>query len=245
MVVPLYEEKINVGKREVETGSVRLRKVVKTETVNQPIELRHEELIIERQSGGAVAQGSKLLDQPFKEGETVVTVKSEVPVVEKQTTTSGQVVLQTRSSSIQTNIQGEIRREDVAIDKQGSVQGGGATGAAESPGGRASASSGVITDPSMLSTSSDASQWNGKQVEFSGVKVRRVIGDSIIVLDGGNGQQIYCYNKSKSAECKAGDLVDVKGTIKTSADSSLGQAAQDLASAPFYIQAEKVEVSNK
>src|SRR5580765_202065 len=85
MVVPLYEEKINVGKREVETGSVRLRKVVKTETVNQPIELRHEEIIVERQSGGAVAEGNKLLDQPFKEGETVVTAKSEVAVVEKQT----------------------------------------------------------------------------------------------------------------------------------------------------------------
>src|SRR6478672_7438206 len=35
MVVPLYEEKINVGKREVDTGSVTIKKVVKTETVNQ------------------------------------------------------------------------------------------------------------------------------------------------------------------------------------------------------------------
>jgi uncharacterized protein (TIGR02271 family) len=245
MVVPLYEEKINVGKREVETGSVRLRKVVKTETINQPIELRHEEIIVERQSGGAVAEGNKLLDQPFKEGETIVTAKSEVPVVEKQTTTSGQVVLQTRSSSIQTNIQGEVRREDVAIDKQGSVQGGEATGAAESPGGKASATAGVITDPTMLSTSADASQWNGKQVEFSGVKVRRVIGDKIVVLDGGNGQQIYVFNKGQPASANAGDLVNVKGVIKTSADSSVGDAAQELASAPYYIQAEKCEVSNK
>src|ERR1051325_6031887 len=149
MVVPLYEEKINVGKREVESGSVRLRKVVKTETVNQPIELRHEELVIDRESG-ASAQGNKVLDQPFQGGETVIRLKSEVPVVEKQTAQTGQVVVQTRSSSIQTNIQGEIRREDIDIDRkgenviigqnvQGSAQPGAAVGAAETSTGQTTA----------------------------------------------------------------------------------------------------------
>src|SRR2546423_15287435 len=47
--IPLYEESLNVGKREVEAGSVRLRKIVRTETVSQPIELRHEELVIDRE----------------------------------------------------------------------------------------------------------------------------------------------------------------------------------------------------
>ena len=249
MVVPLYEEKINVGKREVDSGSVRLKKIVKTETVNQPIELRHEELIIERQSGSSATAGSKLLDQPFQEGETVVTVKSEVPVVEKQITTSGQVVLQTRATTTQTNIQGEVRREDIAIDRQGSTEG---TGASESPSGKGAGASaqagvqvGVITDPAMLSTSGDPSKWNGKDVQFSGVKVKRVIGDKIIVLDGGGNKQIYCYNKEASAALNTGDIVNVSGKIKTSADSSLGQAAQELASAPYYIDADKVEVSNK
>src|SRR5262249_52408377 len=130
------------------------------------------------------------------------------------------------------------------IDKSGAVQG---AGAAESPSGQTAgaAASGTITDPTMLSSSSDASQWNGKKVEFTGVKVRRTAGDSIIILDGGSGQQIYVYNKSKAAEAKAGDLVNVKGTIKTSADTTLGQAAQDLAGAPYYIQADEVDVNNK
>src|SRR5206468_3520437 len=39
-VVPLYQESVNVGKREVDAGTVRVKKTVKTETVNQPIELR-------------------------------------------------------------------------------------------------------------------------------------------------------------------------------------------------------------
>src|SRR5256885_15168387 len=83
MVVPLYEEKVNVGKREVEAGSVRLRKVVKTETINQPIELRHEEVIIDRDNGAA--QGQKVLAQPFQEEETVIRLKREEPVIENKT----------------------------------------------------------------------------------------------------------------------------------------------------------------
>src|SRR5690349_10646055 len=39
MVVPLYAESVNVGKREVDSGSVRLKKIVKTETVNVPVQL--------------------------------------------------------------------------------------------------------------------------------------------------------------------------------------------------------------
>jgi len=271
MVVPLFEEKVNVGKREVESGSVRLRKVVKTETVNQPIELRHEELVIDRDNGAAQG-GNQVLAQPFQEQETVIRLKSEVPVVEKQTAPIGQVIVQTRSAAFQTNIQAEIRREDIDIDKRGNTQNviigqnvqrsvhvTDASGAAETSSGQttgagasvqagttgATVQAGVITDPAMLSASSDASQWSGKEVQFSGVKVRRVIGDKVIVLDGGNGQQIYCYNK-ESANCNAGDLVNVTGTIKTSADASAaGDAAQQLSSRPFFIQADRIEVSNK
>src|SRR5256885_7750367 len=83
MVVPLYQESVNVGKREVEAGSVRLRKVVKTETINQPIELRHEEVIIDRDNGAA--QGQKVLAQPFQEEETVIRLKREEPVIENKT----------------------------------------------------------------------------------------------------------------------------------------------------------------
>src|SRR4051812_3863168 len=46
LVIPLYQESVNVGKREVEAGAVRLRKIVRTETVNQPVEIRHEDVVI-------------------------------------------------------------------------------------------------------------------------------------------------------------------------------------------------------
>ena len=255
MVVQLYEEKVNVGKREVE-GSVRLKKVVKTETINQPIELRHEELVIERESGGA-AQGEKALGQPFQEQETVIRLKNEVPVVEKQTTATGQIVVNRRSSATQTNIQTQARREDINIDRQGNTENvtigqnvqssGASSGAAETPSGKAAGAgaSASITDPTSLN-SSDASQLVGKRVQLSGLKVRNVMGDKVIVLDGGNDRQIYVFNKEGSASCKPGDIVNVNGSIKASADAaSAGEAAQELSSRPYYIEAEKIEVSNK
>lgn len=44
----LSEEELQVGKRPVEAGSVRLRKVVRTEHEEVPVELRREDVSIER-----------------------------------------------------------------------------------------------------------------------------------------------------------------------------------------------------
>src|SRR5437588_5149152 len=63
VVIPLYEETVNVGKREVETGAVRLRKVVRTETVNQPVQLRHEEIVIDREPANGAPSGQEELNQ--------------------------------------------------------------------------------------------------------------------------------------------------------------------------------------
>lgn len=43
--IQLSEEKVKAGKREVEAGGVRLRKIFRTEPVNQPVELRREEIV--------------------------------------------------------------------------------------------------------------------------------------------------------------------------------------------------------
>ncbi|MEO6004610.1 MAG: YsnF/AvaK domain-containing protein [Opitutus sp.] len=44
----LKAEELKIGKREVEYGGVRLRKIIRTETVNQPVELQREEIVVER-----------------------------------------------------------------------------------------------------------------------------------------------------------------------------------------------------
>jgi len=138
-VIPLYKESVNIGKREVDAGSVTVKKIVKTETINQPVELRHEEIVVERQP----ASGSVMdTTSAFQEGETTIHLTREEPVITKETTTAGQVVLKKSSGSEQTTVKATSRTEDVAVSKTGdnvTIQGN--VGGAESSGGQTSGAS--------------------------------------------------------------------------------------------------------
>jgi len=129
-VVPLYEESIKVGTREVDAGSVKLRKVVTTETVNQPVQIRTERLVIERESAGSQASQTPSnaqagtqnpSGQAFQEQETVIRLKKEEPVVETQIVPSGRVVAQKRTETQQQNIQRQVRHENVQVEKIGNA----------------------------------------------------------------------------------------------------------------------------
>jgi len=262
MVVPLYQESIAVGKREVDAGSVRLRKIVKTETVNQPVELRREEVVIERVPPGAPAsqnQGQSL-GQPFEQQETVIMLKREEAVVEKQTAPAGQIVVQSRFRGQQTNIQAQVRREDIDIQKVGNPQNviigqnvqssTQATGAAESPGGEATgtASSATITQPGMLA-SSEPSALIGRQVQLSGLKVQNIFDNRVIALSSDGGRTFYAVSKEPVANINVGDMVTLSGKINKLSEAQISimgeQAAQRVRSQPYYIDADKLQAMEK
>jgi stress response protein YsnF len=134
----LYEEQIVVGTRQTESGGVRLRKDVTTETVNQPVQIRRETIVIDRQegsgSGSSATSGqtgaqsgqanaqSGSLGTPFEKGEIVIRLHNEEPVVEKRVVPAGRIVVQTRSSTEQTNVQREVRKEKINVEKMGDSQ---------------------------------------------------------------------------------------------------------------------------
>jgi len=111
--IPLYKEQVNVGAQQVQDGTVTIRKVVKTETVNQPVTLKKETLVIDRQpSSGGEAGADAFKDQQFS-----IQLHHEEPFVSTQVIPNGQVVATTKTDSQQTTIQKQVRTEDVAIDK--------------------------------------------------------------------------------------------------------------------------------
>ena len=89
--VPLTEEQLKVGKRTVDAGQVRLRKIVRTEIVNQPVEIRHEDVVIERVAAGEVRSGAANTD--FKEEVIDVPLTREEVVVQKDAKVTGAVRL--------------------------------------------------------------------------------------------------------------------------------------------------------
>jgi uncharacterized protein (TIGR02271 family) len=258
MVVPLFQESVNVGKREVNSGEVRLKKIVKTETVNVPVELRREEVTIDRQNGATGPGPNQVLAQPFQGGETTIQLKREEPVIEKQQMPAGQIVVQKRFTTEQRNVQAEVRKEDIDIAKQGDTgkvnigqnvhASFGASGGAGSPGGEVSATasaSGPITDITVLTSSSaEPSTFANRPVECSGLKVRKVIGDRVFVLSGDNGRDVYVVTKEGQTSLSPGQTVTITGTVKPASEANTelsGDAAQTIGSQRFYIDATKIE----
>jgi len=250
-VIPLYKEDLDVGKREVDAGTVRVKKIVKTETVNQPVELRHEEVVIDRQPASATASAAP--DNAFQEQDTVIHLKKEEPVVEKRVASAGQVVVQARSKEEQQNIHEQIRSEDVAVDKgnaqnvtiEGNIhqQNDEAMGSAESPSGESSGQSengGEITNPIML-CSGNVATLSGRPVQFSSLRVQKVESDRLAKCDAGNGKSIYIHAGQNAGPLRAGESIDVKGVVKTGSADVGGPEAQTLSSQPAYIEAQKIE----
>jgi uncharacterized protein (TIGR02271 family) len=111
--IPLSEERLNVGKRQVEAGGVRLRKVIKSEIVNQPVELKREEIEIER------VPASGRGESDFREEDIFIPLRREIAETTKDTQLREEVRLKKRTETDREQVSGDVRREDVEIDREG------------------------------------------------------------------------------------------------------------------------------
>jgi uncharacterized protein (TIGR02271 family) len=112
--IPLYKEQVNVGSQQVNDGTVTIKKIVKTETVNEPVTLRKESLVIDRQPASGQEQPGS---QAFQEQQVTIQLHHDEPFVSTQVVPNGQVVATTKADQQQTTIQKQVRSEDVTIDK--------------------------------------------------------------------------------------------------------------------------------
>jgi len=80
--IPVIEEELHVGKREVTTGGVRLRSRIIERPVEESIRLREEFVTVERTPVDRLATESDF--DTFKEGTIEVIEHAEVPVVSKE-----------------------------------------------------------------------------------------------------------------------------------------------------------------
>ena len=114
--VPLTEEEVKVGKRTVDAGQVRLRKIVRTEVVNQPVEIRHEDVVVERVAASDVHAGAT---SDFKEETIDVPLTREEVVVSKDAHVTGAVRLHKTAESETQNVSETVRKEDVEVVRDG------------------------------------------------------------------------------------------------------------------------------
>lgn len=112
--VPVAEEHLNVGTREVERGAVNVRKTVETEEETVPVTLTHEEVLMrEERTGERRADGDDL----FQEETIRVPVRGEEAVVAKETVVTGEVVIEKDAVAEERQVSGTVRKQHVDVDK--------------------------------------------------------------------------------------------------------------------------------
>jgi len=108
----LSEEQLKIGKREVVAGGLRLHKIVRTEVVSQPVDLKREKFVVERVPASGKA------DIEFETEDVFIPLRREEAVVEKESHIREDVRIRKESFTEKETVSGEIRTENVEIDEK-------------------------------------------------------------------------------------------------------------------------------
>ncbi len=109
--IKIIEEKMQVGKREVETGGVRLRSRIVEQAVSEDVRLRSERVRVERTNVSRPATEADLA--AFKDATIEMTETAEVPVVSKEAYVTGEVSLGKEVEERNQTVQGTVRKTEV------------------------------------------------------------------------------------------------------------------------------------
>jgi uncharacterized protein (TIGR02271 family) len=115
--IPVVEEELQVGKREVERGGVRVESRVEEKPVEQEVHLREERVHVERRP---VDRPVTDADQAFREGTVEVTERAEEAVVAKTARVVEEVVVGKQVEEHTETVRETLRRTDVDVQEVGS-----------------------------------------------------------------------------------------------------------------------------
>ncbi len=109
--IPVVEEQIAIGKREVESGGVRVATHVTERPVEETVQLRDEKVTVERHKVDRPVTGREDLTDKTIE----VHARSEQPVVEKSARVKEEVVITKQAGTHTETIREKVRRSDVDV----------------------------------------------------------------------------------------------------------------------------------
>jgi uncharacterized protein (TIGR02271 family) len=114
-VIPVAEERLRVGKRDVEGGRVRVRSYVVEEPVREDVQLRREHVDIERRP---VDRPLGSAEDAFRDRTVELTEHAEEPVVQKEARIREEVVLRKDVDSRTETVSDTVRRTEVEVEDE-------------------------------------------------------------------------------------------------------------------------------
>jgi len=112
--IPIIEENLNVGKREVTTGGVRLRSRIVERPVEEHLRLREEHVTVERNPVNRPASAADLNN--FQEGTIEMTEHAEQAMVNKEARIVEEVRLNKEVTERDEVVRDTVRRTDVDVE---------------------------------------------------------------------------------------------------------------------------------
>src|SRR4051794_20656939 len=112
-VIPIVEEQLSVGKREVERGGVRVRSYVVETPVEETVRLRDESVHVERRK---VDRPADVTADDFRERTIDVTESAEEAVVSKTARVTEEVVVSKDVTERTERVADTVRRTEVDVD---------------------------------------------------------------------------------------------------------------------------------
>jgi uncharacterized protein (TIGR02271 family) len=132
-VIPVAEEELHVGKREVNRGRVRLHSRVIERPVQEQVTLREERVDVERRPVSGTTQAGALGGDPFQERTIEVEERGEEAVVSKEARVVEEVVVRKEADQRTETISDTVRKTEVDVEDERNVRG---TGTIGSPDGK-------------------------------------------------------------------------------------------------------------
>lgn len=112
--IPIIEEEMQVGKRTIETGGVRVRSRIIERPIEEHLRLREEHVHVERNQVNRAATPGDL--NSFKEGEIEMTEHAEIPMVDKEARVVEEVNIGMDVEEHDETIRDTVRKTDVDIE---------------------------------------------------------------------------------------------------------------------------------
>jgi len=112
-VIALSEEELQVGKRQVNRGTTRIRRYVVKAPVEQDVTLRDERVVVERRRPAT----DEATGDAFTEKTIEVTETAEVPVTEKVARLKEEVVVRKEGTERTETVKDTVRRDRVAVEE--------------------------------------------------------------------------------------------------------------------------------
>jgi uncharacterized protein (TIGR02271 family) len=114
--IPVVEEQLQVGKRQVEQGGVRVHTTQTEKPVEAKVNLHEERVNVERHKVDRPATAADL-NQPGRDAAIEVTATSEVPVVNKEARVVEEVVVNKEAKERTETVRDSVRKTDVKVEK--------------------------------------------------------------------------------------------------------------------------------